>query len=60
MSSLLFLLVMEDIAKVVMVEADRLKTVLITARWRSLPTAGPALKLGQYNQRKRVPAVDNK
>ena len=34
-------------AKVHTVQADKLSIVFTTARWRSLPVAGPALKLGQ-------------
>ena len=34
-------------AKVTTVQADRLSMVFTTARWRSFPIAGPALKLAQ-------------
>ena len=47
-------------ANVITVLADKLSTVLMIARRRSLPTAGPALKLGQYNHRKRVPISTSK
>ena len=54
-SSLFLLSTTELKANVVTVQADKLSTVLMTARWRSFPRAGTALKLGQYIHKNRVP-----
>ena len=48
-----------ETAKVVTELAVKLSTVLTTARCRSLPSAGPALKLGQNIHKKRVPGKVN-
>ena len=53
--NLFFLLQIDDRAKVVTVQAERLRIVLITALCLSFPSAGPALKLGQYSHKKSVP-----
>ena len=46
---------MELMATVTRVPAHKLRTVLITTRWRSFPDAAAELKLGQKSHRKVVP-----